>query len=408
MNHLDKTTLTRTGGGAFAVSLTSTQISDVSERKSFSARDSAFELMRIVCLLMIVSHHFVVHGGTFDQVATPSLHTFIRDAFTMNGKVGVDGFVLISGYFLCESRGGWVRRIVRLCVQTTTFALGILLVLWMLGKWHPTPIDILSSTFPLVFNVWWFASSYLGLLVVAPLLVAALHNLSRETHRAVLVGGLVLFSILPTVTNQNSWSSNLAWFCYLFLLASYVRRYFSLQKGRWWAWLGLTAFSYLVAVGMAERLMLHTVPAPWNKLFTMPLNNVNWLPTFVAAFGLFMAFRAMHIRRMRVINLVASSTFGIYLIHDQPHVRNLLWGWLAPSAHFKGSGFYPYALVCVVGVFCAASAIALVHEQVIMRLFDMSWRKAVEKKQQSHTAAIEVSSPDTVAIGDHGHVDPTG
>lgn len=45
----------------------------------------------------------------------------------------------------------------------------------------------------------------------------------------------------------------------------------------------------------------------------------------VFAVSFFMFFNHISLRPNRLINLVASSTFGIYLIHDNPFVRKFIW-----------------------------------------------------------------------------------
>ena len=71
-------------------------------------RSSNFELYRIICMLMIVAHHFVVNSGlssgegpmnTFPTAA----NTLFLWLFGMWGKTGINCFLLITGYFMCKS-----------------------------------------------------------------------------------------------------------------------------------------------------------------------------------------------------------------------------------------------------------------------------------------------------------------
>ena len=65
------------------------------------ARNAAFELLRIIAMLFIIAHHFYVHGG-FSSISptNKALMTF----FEFGGKFGVAIFVMISGYFLVNSK----------------------------------------------------------------------------------------------------------------------------------------------------------------------------------------------------------------------------------------------------------------------------------------------------------------
>lgn len=68
-------------------------------------RDSGIELFRIIAMLLIVAHHYVVNSGLLDLVAKTqemtmnSIFLLIYGAF---GKIGINWFVMITGYFMCK------------------------------------------------------------------------------------------------------------------------------------------------------------------------------------------------------------------------------------------------------------------------------------------------------------------
>ena len=69
-------------------------------------RSSNFELLRIVSMIGIVFHHFLNYSlgyneFTYDTITPNSAFAAI---FYLLGKIGVNIFVLISGYFLIESK----------------------------------------------------------------------------------------------------------------------------------------------------------------------------------------------------------------------------------------------------------------------------------------------------------------
>lgn len=56
-------------------------------------------------MLLIVAHHYVVNSGVLESMYEPpyerQLHLFFL--FGMWGKIGINCFVLITGYFMCKS-----------------------------------------------------------------------------------------------------------------------------------------------------------------------------------------------------------------------------------------------------------------------------------------------------------------
>ena len=67
-------------------------------------RNSNFELLRIFAMLMIVMHHYICHGGfVFDKALT--FNKAVSECAYWGGKVGINLFVLITGYFMVK--GTW-------------------------------------------------------------------------------------------------------------------------------------------------------------------------------------------------------------------------------------------------------------------------------------------------------------
>ena len=74
-------------------------MSEKSQKTSRAMRDSNIELFRIITMIMIVAHHYVVNSGLMDIVeAQKSLGT--QDIFLLifvsEGKTGINCFVLIT------------------------------------------------------------------------------------------------------------------------------------------------------------------------------------------------------------------------------------------------------------------------------------------------------------------------
>ena len=67
-------------------------------------RDSKFEILRIIAMLLIVAHHFVVHGFELENIETFSYNKIVVEILSLGGKLGVNLFVLISAYFMIDSK----------------------------------------------------------------------------------------------------------------------------------------------------------------------------------------------------------------------------------------------------------------------------------------------------------------
>lgn len=67
-------------------------------------RNSNLELYRIIMMVLIVAHHLVVNSDKWatlseNDVSWKSYYFYVLSAW---GKPVIDGFILISGFFMCR------------------------------------------------------------------------------------------------------------------------------------------------------------------------------------------------------------------------------------------------------------------------------------------------------------------
>lgn len=80
-----------------------------------TARQSNIEAFRIVCMLFIIAHHFVVHTGLVGEpmLSDPrNASSLFLSVLGMWGKTGINCFLMITGYFMCKkdiSINKWYR-----------------------------------------------------------------------------------------------------------------------------------------------------------------------------------------------------------------------------------------------------------------------------------------------------------
>ncbi len=70
--------------------------------KTKNTRDSRFEVLRIIAMLLIVLFHFSLQAQPYrlDEGSHNIIYIFLVRLFMPFGKIGVDIFVIITGYFL--------------------------------------------------------------------------------------------------------------------------------------------------------------------------------------------------------------------------------------------------------------------------------------------------------------------
>lgn len=143
-------------------------------------RNSNIELLRIISMLMVVMLHFnsqCAYPGVINlpaDIGTSAYPGFLIEVLCI---VAVNCFVLISGYFGIHLK---LRSVLRLYLQC--FFIGLISYLLYVAL---TPATIalpalLERLLAFTHNNWWFIISYLGLMVLSPLLNAAVAQLSKK------------------------------------------------------------------------------------------------------------------------------------------------------------------------------------------------------------------------------------
>lgn len=91
-------------------------------------RQSNFELLRIFAMLFIIGHHFSVHSGFVFSDSSISIERVWLQFISMGGKLGIDLFIMISGYFLIKVQSIKISKEVKLWLIMFTYSVGIYLV----------------------------------------------------------------------------------------------------------------------------------------------------------------------------------------------------------------------------------------------------------------------------------------
>lgn len=194
---------------------------EIVKNKAGNQRNSSIELLRIISMIMIVACHFATHGGFSFNTQFLSAPRLWWNFIEMGGNLGVDVFVLISGYFLVVSKSGGLnlRKILKFWGQVFIYSVAIYIVFCIVGKTDFEFISCVKAIFPITFGSWWFASTYFVLYLMHPFINKLLQKLDKKTYKALVVMLLITWCVIPTFTTSDFQSNNLLWFITLYCVA---------------------------------------------------------------------------------------------------------------------------------------------------------------------------------------------
>lgn len=288
------------------------------------ARQSNIELCRVLCMVLIIAHHCIVHGGAYKMdVCT---NKWVSMLIIPGGKICYVAFLAISTWFLVEQNFK-CERFIKIWGQTFFYSVTFTILAYISGI-EITKIDFLSSFFPITGNVHGFAAAYLILYACIPFLSLVAKNINKKQHQLLL---LILFSvdifsqIMQAITGHDQkLYSNVGFFIFCYFLTLYLKRYpFKLLNSQLFLF---TVFliCWLVIAGLYTVLYLH----PDKKIFSILLQLVNSQHTIncvLAGYAMFFFFRNIKIPRISAINFLAKPTFAILMIHDHNFFRPVVW-----------------------------------------------------------------------------------
>lgn len=363
---------------------------------SGEVRNSSFELLRLLAMYMIILHHYVVHNPfpVYDEPA--SVRQFIYTCFLPLGKVGVDIFFGISAWFLCQNRDlsprKSLKRIWVLERQMLFYSLLLMLGLVLFDRKDISRSQIVYSVFPLISNLWWYPTNYALFLLFYPFVTMGLRKMGQRMHGYLAVILLVVWGLIYGLTPNDYvgfLASTFVSFIYQYLLISYYRWYLKkASKTLGWSMVGLGSAAVLGLILFGDWMRTFTHGGFPPMIFDY-INRESKLPLLLIAFGALLVADRIHIRS-RLINYLAKGTFGVYLMHDYPPVRALLWGRFDIRKVWGQDAAVVYSLALVLLIFMVCLALDLIRDRLFALTIDRHkgrWFELLADRIQSSHAA---------------------
>ena len=329
-------------------------------------RDSNIELLRIISMIMIVVHHYEMFAG-FTNSGNVSLNSYIEIALYSLGKLGVNIFVIISGYFLITSQFN-TKKAVKLWMQIFFYSVSIMIILKMLKIVNVSTKETVKYFLPISYKKYWFASTYMYLYLIFPFLNKFAHSINKKTYKNVLILLSVMFSVnYSIIYKSNSFATgtgvfeNLVWFVFLYLLAGYIRIYgikFLENKRK-----NIIFTIILIIVFFTILFISHFVYIKYHKLKNIInyYTRMNSIFLLLLAVTIFYIFKNMKIKNNKIINLIAENSFAVYLIHEHELIKTPMWRSIKSIVMYYNNE-YIIILNCVCILFLIAGIVETIRK----------------------------------------------
>ena len=343
-------------------------------------RSSNLELLRILCMLMIVMGHLcqgVIGGANYD-IDQASLK--ILQFCSANGQMAANCFFLITGYFMNRKNKINLSTVGRLICTAVfySYLLGLifLLVDSSFVKETCSISDYLEIIFPVSCNQWWFISAYIGLYLIIPYLNRMIENNSEAEFSRLILILMVMMSVLPTLLMSGTWMSNFSWAITLYLAGAYINRYpMKINRIRT-GWLAVITVSGMVLLG-SSVVLLNMYPSILRKVGSdLHFRAMNQFPCLITSLSLFIWSTRWKIQ-CPTVNLCAKVTLGVYLIHMNILMKQVIWKQLAAlKILFSKPGFTLFTILIVpILVYSVCAIIDFARNKIFEKVEHLLWRR---------------------------------
>lgn len=297
----------------------------------------------------------------------------------MWGKTAINVFVLITGYFMCESKLT-VKRYCKILFEIIFYSWVMWFILSAFGYETITWKGAVKRL--MVHNVMakqngGFVPAFMWMYLLIPAMNVYLKNATKSNLFWTLGVLLAMFSLCGTFLFANVYH-HVFWYMTIYFVGAVIRKcpFEWMESVRFCG--GLLALSVIAACGSVIIAVLLTAKCGQSPIAPYEfVSDSHKILAFLVALFAFLTFKNLRIPQSRFINAVAATTFGVLLIHAATDgMRKWLWQDFVnvPSAYGMSLlGLIGYSFFVMFGVFAVCSALDYLRirfiEKPVFKLF---------------------------------------
>lgn len=350
-------------------------------------RNTNLEMLRIISMILIVMSHSDDWMGLAEFYSEiVCLNKFITDWLHVGGQIGVGCFLLISGYFMIDKQIT-SKKIFMILGEVWFYTISIWFIFigisvfrgsfnWKIGL----KAGILAF-FPALFSHYWFVTAYIILMILSPFFNKLISILDKRTYQLFLFIIVLIFVVIeggiPFALSGMSEGRLIPVFI-MYFTAGYIKKYVSNNKNNATKHIAVAVLTYfllyLSVIGIElVGSMIGSKTIIRNCYYWRVLNSPF---VVVICIELFLGFLRFLPKKNKTVNMIAKSTFGIYLLHTNRIIRGYFLPWLFPIfKETKPILVLLYSVGSVATVFISCCVIDMIRSKTVERI----WTRFLDK-----------------------------
>lgn len=343
--------------------------SPVDER---TKRFIGLDIFKILCVILISAIHFLDFSGLNSAFSNYSVNKILTLLIRSLTTVGVNGFILITGFFLVKSTFK-LKKLFFIWGETLFFSLLLFILGCIFNLEEVRMAYYFFSVIPILSRHYWFATAYVILYLCSPFLNKLISVMTKKEYSTLLLGGAIIFSVWTTIIYFSEGAligggTGILWMIYLYLVGAYFNTHQVNEEVLLkFAWI----ISVLCLIGLVAYQILSEKLVFLSRFDIFGNNSLLPLLFSVSVFIIFKNINVKEGKASKYITGTAKCSFGVYLI--QTHCMIYRWLWLdvvRGQLFFETWYLYPLFLLTVVVLF----VLSFICEKIFKWIFS-----AIEK-----------------------------
>ena len=171
----------------------------------------------------------------------------------------------------------------------------------------------------------------------------------------------ILWSVISNFTVKNFQYSQLSWALFLYCFAGYYKLYIDNLYVKTKKVFSITITSFFVVFAAKIAIIALSNKISFLKMYSIRQFAENDLLLFLISIMVFISFKSIRFNS-NFVNVIASSTFGVYLIHDNENIRQFLQNHAYARLPVDSTWLFPYSIFTIVAIFAVCSCIELIRK----------------------------------------------
>lgn len=360
-------------------------------------RDSGIELLRIIAIFMVIGAHMWDFGKYFES--TLNIDGVVQSSswlFRIFVRSAVNIFLIISGYFTVHQSFDLkksYKRVFRTYLSMFFYSVVLSVIALAagtdtraaMGVYLSEPVILAKMIFPLSNQTWYFLSDFVIVMLLAPFVNLTLTKITKKQYQILLsilgflmsvwlfIGNLDIFKAIASTHGHDTVfaGKNVFSFIFMYIVGGYIGLHCKQSAKPKFRFLLLTVgcllVNYLLFTRLDDAVGYKNVVISYGNPFVI----------MVSVF-MFMFFKDLHFKS-KLVNALASTTLGVYAIHDFWFIRGLIWDKIDFSKVDCTNIFKNIAMVFlgILAVFLCCAIIDLLRQK-LFGLIENSHKKRIK------------------------------